>query len=414
MMYEEWLYRNYSNFLQSFDLLIYGAFRYIQSLLEEGYATIWVLVDNLPLFWFQTLSKALVESGFILSEKPDNPLYLFSMLPSETSVSRTSGLLGQLPNQIESKNFEACFSEQWQNRGVNAVTISTSVDELSEQSAKGANLHLLIYTPLDSLAHLADHEIDDRESEIAFRLGSLASRLSEVLKKLTEVQKTRLVISSDHGSTKMLSEAQRLDLPASAKIDEVFEQHRRFIKVGSFEALNSYEWFFLEANKFGLNDNYAIAKGARYIGTRPTGYTHGGLSPEETLVTLSVWELAQIPQDIDLVLSHTSQPILRGRPETMSITVRNPFSYPVRNVAVIFPKFGVHFGAKEIPSMTEATLGPMEIQLPARFPVHEGIAYIDMSISYEVAGSTRHQVGELPVYIRELFRTELDGFDKMF
>ncbi|GAJ08524.1 unnamed protein product, partial [marine sediment metagenome] len=79
IMYEERLYRNYPQFLQSFDLLIYGAFRDIQSLLGEGYIILWVLVDNLPLFWFQTLARALVENGFVLSEKPKNPLYLFSM-----------------------------------------------------------------------------------------------------------------------------------------------------------------------------------------------------------------------------------------------------------------------------------------------------------------------------------------------
>jgi len=414
IMYEDWFYSNYPQFLQSFDLLIYGAFSHIQPLLEEGYVVIWVLVDNLPLFWFQTLSRALVESGFMLSEKPENPLYLFSMLPSETSVSRVSSLLGQLPNQIESKNFEVYFGEQWQNRGASNVTISTSIDELCEQSAKGANLHLLIYTSLDSLAHLPDHEVDDRESEIAFRLGSLANRLGEVISRLAEIQKTKLVISSDHGSTKMLPEAKMLGLPASAKLDAIFEQHRRFIRVGSFNALNSYEWFFLEANKFSLGDNYAVAKGDRYIGVRPTGYTHGGLSPEETLVALSVWELAQIPQDVNLVLSHTSPPVLRGRPQTISVTVRNPFSYAIRNVAVVFPKFGVHLQVETIPSRTEIALGPSEIQLPARFPVHEGIADVDIAVSYEVAGSLRHQVEKLPVYIRELFRTELDDLDKMF
>jgi len=414
IMYEEWLYSNYPQFLQSFDLLIYGAFRYIQPLLEEDNVVIWVLVDNLPLFWFQTLSTALVENGFILSEKPANPLYLFSMLPSETSVSRVSSLLGQLPNQIEGKDFEAYFNEQWQNRGASTVTISRSIDELCERSAKKANLHLLIYTKLDALAHRPDHEVDDRESEIAFQLGSLARRLSEVLKNLSEIQKTKLVISTDHGSTKMLPNAGSLDLPASAKLDDVFEQHRRFIRVGSFDALNSYEWFFLEANKFSLSDNYAVAKGDRYIGSRPTGYTHGGLSPQETLTTLSVWELGQIPQDVKLVLSHTSSPILRGRPQALSIAARNPFSYPIRNVTVVFPKFGVHFGAEAIPSRTETVLGPSEIRLPARLPVHEGIVYVDVSVSCEVAGSTRRQVEKLPVYIRELFRTDLDDFDKIF
>ncbi|MBA7664684.1 hypothetical protein ES703_72745 [subsurface metagenome] len=127
-----------------------------------------------------------------------------------------------------------------------------------------------------------------------------------------------------------------------------------------------------------------------------------------------MWELGQIPQDVKLVLSHTSSPILRGRPQALSIAVRNPFSYPIRNVTVVFPKFGVHFEAEAIPSRTETVLGPSEIRLPARLPVHEGIAYVDVSVSYEVAGSTRRQVEKQPVYIRELFRTELDDFDKIF
>ena len=76
---------------------------------------------------------------------------------------------------------------------------------------------------------------------------------------------------------------------------------------------------------------------------------------------------------------------------------------------------GCDFGKVSLIVATwETVLGPSEIQLPARFPVHEGIAYVDVSVSYEVAGSTRRQVEKLPVYIRELFRTDLDDFDKIF
>lgn len=83
-------------------------------------------------------------------------------------------------------------------------------------------------------------------------------------------------------------------------------------------------------------------------------------------------------------------------------------------MAVIIPKYGVHISAKEISSRTETTLGPAEIQLPARFPVYDGIAYLDVSVSYDVAGSSKHQVEKLPIHIRELFKTELDAFDKKF
>ena len=210
----------------------------------------------------------------------------------------------------------------------------------------------------------------------------------------------------------MSSDAQNLIIPPSAQVDEALKQHSRFIRVTDFQSLSPSDWFFLEGEKFGLPENYAIAKSNRYVGTRPLGYTHGGMSPEEMVTALSVWQLGKIPEDVQVYIFQSSSPIVRGRPQPLSITVRNPFSFEVRNLNVILPIIGAHFEAEKISAETEVVLGPVEVRLSPKFPVTGGVCTFDMAVSYEIAGCIKQQTGmPLEVKIHELFRSMLDDIE---
>lgn len=410
LLYEDWLFANYPNFIQRFDCLVYGSFKHIESALSDGSAVVWVLIDNLPLFWNDTLNRILSEAGFL---RPNTPVCLLSMLPSETSVSRVSAILGKLPCQVKDIDTEQFFEEEWKGRGVEA-RISHSGEELSKHVAEDGDLFLLIYNDLDYLAHQPDHELTNREEIVEFQLRRLSESLKEVIRQVAEVRPVKLVISSDHGSTKIPSSAQNLSIPPSAQVSETFRQHSRFVRVSHFNALNALEWFFLEGQKFGLQEKYAVAKGARYVGARPTGYTHGGLSPEETLTALSVWQLGKISPEAQLSVFHSSSPILRGRLQPLAVTIRNSFSFDVVNLDILVPSVGAHFKAERIFPQTEVVLGPVEIRLPPKLPTTHGISLLDMVISYEVAGCIKQQVKPpLEVKIRELFRSELADIETM-
>ena len=59
------------------------------------------------------------------------------------------------------------------------------------------------------------------------------------------------------------------------------------------QGLNQVDWFVLDRDHYHVPATYAVARGWRYIGTRPQGFTHGGLTPEETIVPLLVCRLGE-------------------------------------------------------------------------------------------------------------------------
>ncbi len=129
---------------------------------------------------------------------------------------------------------------------------------------------------------------------------------------------------------------------------------------------------------------------------------------------MSVWEPRQVSGVTGLTVSHTSDPILRGRLQRIALTIRNPLSHVVRNVVLVLTMAGTRLEVDEIPSRTEVEAEPSDITLPARYPLPDGVAQVDATISYEVGGTKRHQVLKLAVRVHEIFKTELDDLSTMF
>jgi hypothetical protein len=408
--YEEWLYKLYPKMLAHTDKLVFGTYTYIKRELDKGHRVLWVLIDNLSCFWLPILIKALLDNDLVPSQAP---VYQLAMLPSETSVSRTSALLGLLPSQITNDDTMAAFREMWHARGITNVHVVSSPNELTEISQYDASLFLFVYNRLDYLAHTPDHQLDDREDEIRFVLSKLASKLSIAVKSLAELSTTRLVISSDHGSTKLYEKDKRLDVPPSAAEDETYKEHRRFIRTSQLDSLNSCDWFALPADRFGLCDDYAIAKDALFISSRPLGYTHGGLTPEETLVPLLIFEPGTLPK-LDLHFEQISLPLRPGRPQRLSLLVSNPFPLAVERLEIVLPGYGIRFGPLTVESKTETATEEREIELPPKIPVENGMTYIDLTATFKVGGISSGQTTKLKLKIRQLYVSEIEDFGDMF
>jgi hypothetical protein len=408
--YEEWLYNSYPKMLSHTDKLVFGTYTYVKRELDRGHRVLWALIDNLSCFWSPILIKALLENDLVPSQPP---VYQLAMLPSETSVSRTSALLGLLPSQIAAHDIMAAFRETWRARGVPNVRVISGLDELDEISQYDADLFLFVHNRLDHLAHTPDYQLDDREDEIRFVLSKLASRLSVAVKSLAELSSTKLVISSDHGSTRLYEEGKKLEVPPSATEDDTYREHSRFIRTSKLDSLDSCDWFALPADKFGLPDNYAVARDSFFISTRPLAYTHGGLTPEETLVPLLVFEPGTLPK-VELHFEQVSGPIRPGRPQRLSLLVRNPFPLPIQGLEITLPDYGVQFEPLTIDGKTEVCTEERNIELPPRIPVEGGVAYVDLIAVFKVGGLSGHQSTKLKLKTRQLYVTEMDEFGDMF
>jgi len=178
--------------------------------------------------------------------------------------------------------------------------------------------------------------------------------------------------------------------------------------------LNSCDWFTLPADRFGLHDDYAIVKDAFFISSRPLGYTHGGLTPEETLVPLLIFEPGILPR-LDLHFEQNSPPVRPGRPQKLSLLVSNPFPLAIEGLEIVLPEYGVRFGPLTIEPKTETTTGERQIELPPKIPVEGGVTYVDLTAIFKVAGVSSSQSTKLKLKIRQLYVSEIaEEFGDMF
>jgi len=409
--YENWLYSAYPSLLNKADPLVMSTCQHVRKLVAEGDLVLWVLVDNLSLLWADRLLQELCKEGLHLSCPQALQL---SMLPSETSCSRSSALLGATPVDLQGvKDSNAEFVERWNARGVKARWLE-NLDIDRHSDVLDADLLLYIYPGLDQWAHTPDHELDNRREEhLLMRTRTLAASVARAMVALGEVKRTRLIISSDHGSTR-LDGVHRVKVPASAAETEDYKRHRRFVQVTQLSSLNDVEWFRLDAGQFGLVHDVGVARGFRYIDQKPKGFTHGGLLPEETVVPLLVLESGAVPTENLLSFEQISEPIIRGKPQELQLAVSNELDLPVTDLEVTVPDCGGHWKLEELPKMTKTSLGVSSVTLPARLPSEAGLSTVRLTADFRVAGARRSQVAELAVRIRELYTSEASDIGDMF
>jgi hypothetical protein len=144
-----------------------------------------------------------------------------------------------------------------------------------------------------------------------------------------------------------------------------------------------------------------------YIKRRPSGWTHGGLSPEETIVPLlhlSAEPMHVLPLELEL-----RGTLRAGQAGTITCLLRNLNSFPLTTIQLVISG-GVSEARLE-------QLGPSathELEL-AVAPVHASGATLPVTyeVRYEIFGNPQHDTGSLNIQLRRL-QTEDTAFDDMF
>lgn len=413
-LYEDWLYKEYPKLLNRPEQFVYGSYKRIKELLERQ-TVLWVVIDNLPFFFTQMLTKHLSENGFRIT---DNIVKQLVMLPSETAVSRKCALAGRLLNQIsESWSETDALLNAWQSRTDKRIVILEKLNDLENIDQHQADLFVYIYSRLDKLGHTPKSKDFEREVEIDAALARLVGKLRIAMTQLTQlVGSATLVISTDHGSTYLQPQSKGLSVPPSAVEDVTYQEHRRFIRTSRRDALNNTEWFYLDKDQFGLHYDYAVARGWRYIENRPQGFTHGGLSPEETIVPMFICELGRgESQPLKLSYEQATEPLRLGRPGELAVRVRNPYRTLIEDLEIILSDYGQSFPAIDIEPRIEAVTEAIEFTLPAKMTVEQEAVFIDISARFTARGQKHSQMSKLRLKIRQLYKTDLDDdFGAMF
>lgn len=294
--YSDWLFSNYRAILSNTDILTnLDIVTQIRGLLNEPQIrVIWLILDGFPAFYAPALRGILKKFGINKVELD----WSLATLPTITELGIPTMLAGAYERRIEPKdlgNRQQLLSKALNGKRCNYTSKLKEFRTLLEIESDLCCLHT---HEIDVLLHKEDAEFDTpRAVQIEQILEKRLKMISEVIRESTE-KRIKLVISTDHGATKCLNKGQKIK---NIRLTEAIKDRTRERCVplqGSLahEQVDHQEMYVLDADSAQNQVSWAIARGYTYFGKYDSGYRHGGLSPEETIVPLLVCEVSASAQ----------------------------------------------------------------------------------------------------------------------
>jgi len=392
--YEDWVYNQYPTLKYDASTpLVHAIAKHVEKTIDEGFFVLWVIVDNLDWLHAMDLVRHMHKEGLFLLGDPQPRL---SMLPSVTFISKTALLSGQLPAEAgDPADPGVLLCSRW---GEDTVAFARNEPSLSRLVAQDARLYVYIYDDLDRLAH---GQWIEREGLIQYSLCWLARMVSEAVHVLATKGKVKVIVSSDHGSVKLPDGAHRAVRPAYSKLDE---EHARFAVVTDASVLDPGQWYVLSKTEFGLTEDYAIPKGYTYIEVKPRGLTHGGLTPEETIVAHLEFELEPQPW-LPLALLYRGSPLNLGREQRIKLVLMNPNRVTLSMVRIQIPSQAIETQLLRLPPESECLTSEITMFLPTKAPVTTGEeVLVKVLILFNAYGSAQSQDAMLRLPIMRMWR----------
>ncbi len=397
--YADWLYRSYPTLKQELSPLIYGCIERVLELVRQDFVVLWLVIDNLPWVYGFEFTDYLTQAGLLV----ENPIPRLSMLPSETETSKRALIGGRLPRDLEPQaDYNKLVWNQCQDLTVRYASNEPSFDKLISKEAK---VYLYQYDALDAASHRFDvHRKQTRRASLHW----LAQQTSSAIQSLQVLFENVVgVVDSDHGSTLLPSGVHTLRLPPRVSKDPA--KHCRFAFVPSHLGVDQAEWYFLGAAEFGLSQHCIVARGHSCIGRRPQFSTHGGLTPEETVVPHIEFKMAETPAWIPIEVRYEGNPIRPHRQEVINLKVRNLNQTRLSEFRLVVQgreseSINIH------PEEEEAEVHDVVIQMPN--VIRESEVIITGFATYIAHGRQRSEPVGILIPVRHI-ATEGD-IDKMF
>jgi len=321
--FEEWLLSNYVKLHHADSCLVNSFVHMLGKASDEG-RVVAVVIEGFGLIWLEHLTEALAGMGlYVLSAEPR-----LSLAPSLTRISKPAMIAGQLPRQsdFDSGSSEICREALARTMGISEQDIYVASDreeDINTTCARDARVYLYLANTFDGkFAHSSLPHFQWLEEAWRYTrdLGESIARTAKELAKRTGAVIT-VVVSGDHGATELPSGlGERIDLPSDVEVTHGRVAETQF-------ATDPMNAILLRAEPFMLREDLMVARGYNYFMRRPSGRTHGGITPQEVAVPLVVAS-THIPTDLkDLEITVVGS-VQRGRSDAVvSLRLVNPNPY---------------------------------------------------------------------------------------
>jgi CheY-like chemotaxis protein len=291
--------------------------------IDNDAPTFFILIDNLRYDHYRKIEPVLQQRFRKVDES-----YYFSILPTTTQYSRNAIFAGLMPSEINKKYPEKWFfddenegknlyegffmAEQFKRNGINLRSTYTKITNYNNGKELEDNIlnlmhnkfNVIVYNFVDMLSHVrTEMEVlkEIANDEAAYRSLTLSwfehSPLLSALDKL-KGKKARIIISSDHGTTRVKTPAKVLgDKNTTTNLRYKTGRSLNFNPKEVFEVRNPEDAFLPRSN---VSSSYIFAKEDYYF-CYPNNYNyyvnffrntfqHGGISLEEVIVPVAVFE----------------------------------------------------------------------------------------------------------------------------
>jgi hypothetical protein len=333
--YSDWLFSHYGELLYNSSRMAWKAILGLREQIRSHSGPVLVVVlDNFYLKYYPLLRQQLQQQGFF--EKQMQPC--LSMLPTFTEVSKKCIITGHY------EPFQGSYSDAvrsaWEPKLEKRVCYLANIQELRQTTERLHDVYFLNYIPIDYILHQSDSHtgIAHRQS-IQSYLEVLTQDIKAFANRLGADRELLVVFTSDHGSTRIPSETVNV-LQGALYKKQAIDEHHRFIAVSDEDAGKlakqvEYDCYLFRRNQYHLPQNYLVAR--RLYRFRPTSdsiYIHGGLTPEETIVPLAIYQpFVTAPHALGIkIISPTT--IMAGTRFDLILEITNRNSYPIEDLLV--------------------------------------------------------------------------------
>jgi len=413
--YADWFYEHYTMLkYQHQSRWVFDVLNQIGIEVGRDCKVLLVVIDNFNFKYVGTLVDRFAGHGFRVV---GNTEPVWAVIPTTTEVSKYCLVAGEPDLQeIQGHGYEDILEKDWRDRfeGYRLVYLP-KLGDLQKRQQFDADLILLNYLPIDDVLHKDEKQIGTTHTgEIRIRLEALVEAVCQFAQRTKVEQELVIAIASDHGSTKMLPEAES---PLDDKFyqRQAVDRHHRYISVPQARAdtPTSYDQehcYVLPAKSFGTIESYFVPKGyGVFVKTDESIYVHGGLTPEETIVPF----LRLMKTEIQVLQPtfHLPVNVIRyGVKAGLVFSVGNPNDYDLTSVELEVNESdlpGVRIDAIPAGRSIEVTI-PVRIR---RQPGAPDLTAITIQGDFDLQGR-RYDIQPvgIPVEIRSLMESKT-GFD---
>ena len=395
--FSEWFIEEYTAIHKDPNLSLIHCLRSLSLSGSEDELSIILMVDCLPLNFVSLLDDALRNVGFSRHDLH----YRFAALPTITECNKPAILRGEWNNDMA--KYEAILKARtkadWNDKQVVYLSNLRAMSEMV--TPQGAAVVLLNFIEGDELLH---SDVESKNTSYGEELYRLFARMAESVSHLSKEwagprEHLSLYVVTDHGACRILEEEkQSFD---STVINKLFSDERHRFAVVNEKQVDDIPdnlWALGCQFKppFGLDDRiFFLPKGHNTVrqSGRAKGYLHGGVTPEEVIVPISIYKLVKAawktPATRFLKLDVAKE---TGRPKfyiqrvvTLQIEIQNPNPVDIRilRASVTSPETDLKsFNGAVIPAESVQTL-----QMSCYFKKSSlGMKSLEIEITYEISG----------------------------